>query len=86
MASYKIKWKTSAKKELKRLDKKAIIRLLEAIESLANNPYPAGVKKLVNSGDSYRIRVGEYRIIYEIQSSVLIIYIIKIGSRQNIYK
>lgn len=86
MDYYQIKWTNSAKKELKKLDKKIIPRLIDAVEELAKNPYPQGVKKLVNSENNYRIRVGDYRIIYEIKSSVLIIYIIKVGNRQSIYK
>ncbi|MGI0480286.1 type II toxin-antitoxin system RelE family toxin [Geminocystis sp. CENA526] len=86
MDYYQIKWTNSAKKELKKLDKNIIPRLISAVEELAQNPYPQGVKKLVNSDNNYRIRVGDYRIIYEIKSSVLIIYIIKVGNRQSVYK
>jgi mRNA interferase RelE/StbE len=86
MDCYQIKWTNSAKKELRKLDKNIIPRLISAVEELAKNPYPQGVKKLVNSENNYRIRVGDYRIIYEIKSSVLIIYIIKVGNRQSVYK
>ena len=78
MASYKIEWKQSAKKELKKLDKQIIIRILQAIEDLADNPYSSGSKKLIGSDSIYRIRVGDYRIIYNIKSSVLTIEIIKV--------
>ncbi|WP_017293334.1 type II toxin-antitoxin system RelE family toxin [Geminocystis herdmanii] len=64
MDYYQIKWTNSAKKELKKLDKNIIPRLINAVEELAKNPYPQGVKKLVNSENNYRIRVGDYRIIY----------------------
>lgn len=86
MDSYQIKWTNTAKKELKKIDKKVISRLIDAIDELAKNPYPQGVKKIVNSENNYRIRVGEYRIIYQVTSNTLIIYIVKIGIRQNIYK
>ena len=86
MASYKIQWKRSAKKELKKLDKQIIVRILQAIENLVANPYPSGSKKLIGSDSIYRIRVGDYRIIYNIQSSVLIIEIIKVGHRREIYR
>lgn len=86
MGYYQIKWTNSAKKELKKLDKKVIPRLIDAIDELAKNPYPQGVKKIVNSENNYRIRVGDYRIIYQVISNTLIIYIVKVGSRQNIYK
>lgn len=86
MDYYQIKWTNSAKKELRKLDKKVIPRLIEAIDELAKNPYPKGVKKIVNSPNNYRIRVGDYRIIYQVISNTLIIYIVKVGTRQNIYK
>ena len=86
MASYKIEWKQSAKKELKKLDKQIIPRILQAVENLANNPYSSGSKKLIGSNSIYRIRVGDYRIVYNIKSSVLIIEIIKVGHRREIYR
>ena len=86
MDSYKIVWKSSAKKELKRLEKKAISKIIQAVEMLPNNPYPQGSRKIVGSSSSYRIRVGDYRIIYNIQSLVLVIEIIRVGHRREVYK
>lgn len=86
MASYKIEWKQSAKKELKKLDKQIVPRILQAVENLADNPYSSGSKKLIGSDSIYRIRVGDYRIVYNIKSSVLIIEIIKVGHRREIYR
>jgi mRNA interferase RelE/StbE len=86
MAYYQIKWKNSAKKELKSLAKEIIPKIIKTVESLAENPYPTGIKKMVGSNNTYRIRVGEYRIIYNIESNLLIIEIIKIGHRQGVYK
>ena len=86
MASYKIEWKQSAKKELKKLDKQIIPRILQAVENLAENPYSSGSKKLIGSDSIYRIRVGDYRIVYNIKSSVLVIEIIKVGHRREIYR
>ena len=86
MASYKIEWKQSAKKELKKLDKQIIPRILQAVENLADNPYSSGSKKLIGSDSIYRIRVGDYRIVYNIKLSVVIIEIIKVGHRREIYR
>lgn len=86
MASYKIEWKQSAKKELKKLDKQIIPRILQAVENLADNPYSSGSKKLIGSDSIYRLRVVNYRIVYNIKSSVLIIEIIKVGHRREIYR
>ena len=86
MASYKIEWKKSASKELRNLNKPIIPRILEAVENLAVDPFPHGVRKLIGSKHTYRIRVGEYRIIYAVFESVLIIEIIRIRHRRKAYK
>ena len=86
MTSYKIEWKQSAKKELKKLDKQVIPRILQAVKNLADNPYSSDSKKLIGSNSIYRIRVGDYRIVYNIQATVLIIEIIKVGHRREIYR
>lgn len=86
MASYKIQWKRSAKKELKKLDKQVILRILQAIENLAKDPWRSQSKKLVGSDSIYRIRVGDYRIIYNIESFILTIEIIKVGHRGQVYR
>ena len=86
MSLYKIKWKNSAKKELKKLDKQITPIILQAVETLAKNPYALASKKLVGSDSVYRIRVRDYRIIYSIKSSVLIIEVIKVGHRREVYR
>ncbi|MGF1542535.1 MAG: type II toxin-antitoxin system RelE/ParE family toxin [Pleurocapsa sp.] len=86
MALYKIEWKQSAKKELKKLDKQIVPKILQAVENLADNPYSSGSKKLIGSDSIYRIRVGNYRIIYNIKSFVLTIEIIKVGHRREVYR
>jgi len=78
VASYKILWKSSAKKELKRLPKKEFGNILSAIESLLNDLHPTGSKKIVGTEHTYRQRVGNYRIVYSIESNYLII-----GQTQN---
>ena len=86
MTSYKVQWKQSAKKELKKLDKQTIRRILQAVEKLANDPYSRGCKKLVGSKSIYRIRVGDYRIVYDTQPLVLTVEIIKVGHRREVYR
>jgi mRNA interferase RelE/StbE len=86
MASYKIEWKQSAKKEIRKLDKTVIPKILEAVAVLAENPRPRGSKKLRETEHTYRIRVGDYRVIYSIFSSVLTIEIVKVGHRKDIYR
>ncbi len=86
MACYKIELKTSAKKSLANLPKSVIKKLTELIGKLADNPYPSGHKKLVGSEHTYRIRSGDYRIVYSVYDAVLIVHIIKIGHRKDVYK
>ena len=64
-------------KELEKLPGEAIARIVTSVERLTANPFPAGFRKLVASERTYRIRVGSYRVIYTVQSSVLLIEIIK---------
>ncbi len=85
MDSYEIKWKRSAVKELKQLPKEIIARILQAVESLADDPFPAGAKKLVGSKHTYRIREGDYRMIYDVLSKNLVIEIIRVGHRKDVY-
>ena len=63
MASFSIEWKQSALKDLKSLDRQAIPKIINAVEGLAEEPYPAGCKKLVGSEHTFRIRIGDYRVI-----------------------
>ena len=86
MASYKIEWKSSAAKELQRLPKKTIVNILDRVNQLAYNPSPAGVRKLIGTEGIYRIRSGDYRIIYQVLESKLIIEIVRVGHRKDVYR
>ncbi len=86
MDSYNIVWKRTAVKELKKIDKSIIKRIINSVEKLSNNPYPKGCRKLKGAEFTYRLRIGNYRIVYSIQQSELIIEIVKIGHRKKIYK
>lgn len=86
MARYSIRIKESARKELESIPTKADKRrIVKRIESLAENPRPPAALKL--SGlDRYRIRQGRYRILYTIEDTVLIVHVIKIGDRKDVYR
>jgi mRNA interferase RelE/StbE len=85
MDSYRIEWKRSATQELRRLPREIVGRILKAVEQLSTDPYPSGVRKLVGSEHTYRIPVGDYRIIYSILASALLIEIIRVGHRRDVY-
>ena len=85
MGKFKIFFKKSALKELENIPKPALQRILKRIQGLSNNPKPAGSQKLSNY-NLYRMRQGDYRVIYLIDSKRLEIQIFKIGHRKEIYK
>jgi len=86
MASYKLVITKSAQKDIRKLPKPEINRIDKKIKSLRIIPRPFGCEKLKGSKSSYRIRVGDYRIIYTIYDKKLIISVIKVGHRRDIYK
>jgi mRNA interferase RelE/StbE len=81
----KIRMKKTARKELRALEKRTQIRIAKALRPLRSNPRPPGSVKL-KGRDEYRIRVGDYRVIYEIQDDVLIVLLVKIAHRSNVYR
>ena len=86
MARYDVFIKPSALKELEAVDsKKDRQRIVRAILSLAQDPRPTGCRKL-SGKDKYRIRSGSYRIIYAIEDAVLVVTIVKVGHRQDVYR
>lgn len=85
MASYRIIWKISAKKELKKLPTQFIKKIIEVIEGLQLEPLPKGVKKLTGSENSFRIRVGNYRVVYNLYQKKVIIEIIRVRHRKDAY-
>ena len=86
MATDQIEWKKSALRELKRLDGKIIPRVISAVESLSTDPFPSGVRKLQGSDKTYRVRVGQYRIVYEIFQARIVIVILRVRHRKDAYR
>jgi len=84
MAKYRITFKKSVSKDLSSIPKKDIKRILAQIDLLAIDPRSEGCIKL-SSQEQYRVRVGLYRVIYEIQDSMLIVQVVKVGHRSNVY-
>ncbi|MBL1242837.1 MAG: type II toxin-antitoxin system RelE/ParE family toxin [Sulfurimonas sp.] len=85
MALYSIEWKISAQKELRKIDKKEIPKVLEAVEKLAFNPHPTNHKKLLGTEHNFRIRVGNYRVVYFLEDEKLLIEIIRVRHRKDVY-
>ena len=85
MEPYKIVFKKSVAKDLKKIPKKDVSKILKVIRSLADNPRPPQVKKL-SGQDRYRMRQGNYRILYSIEDTQLVITVVKVGDRRDVYR
>ena len=85
MGKYKIEIKKSAAREIEDLPKKDIVAVTKKIEALSDNPRPHGVEKL-SGQEKHRIRCGDYRILYLIEDNVLIVYVVSVGHRKEVYR
>jgi len=86
MGSYKLCWKESVQKDFRRLPSKIISRVIKKVETLPANPMPIDSKKLKDTDHTYRARIGDYRIIYQINSSDKEIVICRVRHRKDVYK
>ena len=85
MADYSIQFTRSARKELESLPSPIVRRVISKIEAMAGDPRPPGCKKLKGSPDLWRIRIGEYRVIYSILQEIVTVEIIAIRHRGKAY-
>jgi len=83
--TYRIEVKPQAEKALAKIPNPYRRRIANAIDGLASSPRPSGCVKLVGAQGAYRIRIGDYRIVYEIVDKVLIVYIVRIAHRKDVY-
>jgi len=85
-SSYTVEWAKSIKKDLQALDKPVQRRIFAAVELLRINPRPSKARRLVANEPMLRVRVGDYRIIYQIEDARLVILVVRIGHRKDVYK
>ncbi len=85
MEKFEVIFRQSVAKDLRQIPKKDIKRILQRIEALRSEPRPPGVEKL-SGQEKYRIRQGVYRILYEIRNNELIVVVVKIGHRRDVYR
>jgi mRNA interferase RelE/StbE len=83
---FRIEVTRDARKELTTIPKRAAQRIADAIDRLATNPRPPGCKKLVGTKNTYRIRAGDYRIIYDIADERLTVWVIRVRHRKDAYQ
>ena len=86
MASYEIEVTRTAEKQLKKLRREDQERVVDAIIALGDQPFPRGSRKLSGYDDVFRIRVGAYRVLYSVAARRLIIIILKVGHRRDVYR
>jgi mRNA interferase RelE/StbE len=87
VANYKLVIKRSAAKEIESIDrKKTRQRVAERIQELATNPRPHGCEKLSGKYPRYRIRQGQFRILYEIKDEELVVCVVKVADRRDVYR
>lgn len=86
MANYRIDLKSRAAKELQRLPKRDYLRLSDKIKTLSQTPRPHGVKKLKKGEEKYRVRVGQYRVLFKIDDKEKRITVYAAGDRKGIYR
>ena len=84
--SYRIEVAPSAVRQLRQLDRVAQRRVQGAIELVASEPRPNGAKKLIGGAGEWRVRTGDYRIVYELHDHVLLVLVVAVGHRSYIYE
>jgi mRNA interferase RelE/StbE len=84
--AFRIEWKKSTRKDLRKLPPSAVERIVEAVEGLAEKPFPHGVEKLSGSEHAYRIRLGDYRIVYEVVTELKLVEIQRVRHRKDAYR
>ena len=86
MARYEIEISRTAEKQLRGLPRADRIRVVRTMRALADDPFPRGARKLSGYDDVFRIRTGRYRILYSVSERRLVIVVLKVGHRRDIYR
>lgn len=84
--TYRIDFAPAAVRQLRKLDPAARRRIQAAVELLRTDPRPAGARKLVGGDAEWRVRTGDYRIVYEIYDRMLVVLVVALGHRRDIYR
>ncbi|WEH40139.1 type II toxin-antitoxin system RelE/ParE family toxin [Streptomyces sp. AM 2-1-1] len=85
---YAFRFTATAQRQLRAIDRPAAMRILAALTALGEDPYreDADVKELVGSSGLYRLRVGNYRVAYQVENDRLVILVVKVGDRRDVYR
>jgi mRNA interferase RelE/StbE len=85
-SAYTVQLSESAARALRELPTRQQLRISQKIDALADNPYPPGARKLKGQELSYRIRVGDYRVVYEVHEEAILVFVLRIGHRKDVYR
>ncbi|MCO4254709.1 type II toxin-antitoxin system RelE family toxin [Pseudarthrobacter cellobiosi] len=86
MAGYAVEFTAGAAKEIRKLETGTRKRILASVAGLANDPRPAGCKKLAGEETAWRVRIADYRVLYEIHDDVLTVLVVRVAHRREVYK
>ena len=86
MARYEIEISRTAERQMRRLPRADQARVARTMLVLANDPFPRGVRKLAGYDDVFRVRTGRYRILYSVSDRALVIVVLKVGHRKDVYR
>lgn len=84
--AYTIQFKPLALRQLEKLPRDAQKRLAAKIEALRDDPFPAGCKKMTGISDTWRVRVGDYRAVYQVHQRILLVLVLTVGHRKDVYR
>lgn len=83
--SYRVEFTAAAARQVKKLPRPARDRVLDAIEDLEEDPRPHGARKLVGERTAWRIRIGDYRVLYDVFDSELTVFVVRAAHRREVY-
>jgi mRNA interferase RelE/StbE len=84
--AYRIEVSPAAARQLKKIDRRVLPQIAEKIDSLAGEPRPRGCEKLSGYDDLYRLRVGDYRIVYGVEDRSVVVAVLRVGNRSEVYQ
>jgi len=84
--AYTIQFKPAALRQLGKLPRNVQKRMASKVQTLPDDPFPSGCKKLLGEPDTWRVRIGDYRVIYQVRRGILLVLVINIGHRRDVYR
>lgn len=84
--AYAIQFKPAALRQLEKLPRPVRNRIASKVEALRDDPFPTGCKKLSGLPDAWRIRAGDYRVIYQVHKGILLVLVLTVGHRREVYR